>query len=154
MRNALAPFALSFVVLSGGCGRDKPSPLRALATASTEEAEMAHPIPILNVRDLRASQAYFRDELGFKVDWEHGDPPDFGAVTRGEATMFLCQGCQGRGGAWMMIFTRDVDGLYREIAGKKAIVRMPPRTMPWKLREMHVADPDGNVIRFASNTEH
>jgi len=29
-------------------------------------------------------------------------------------------------------------------------VRMSPKDMPWGLREMHVADPYGNVIRFGS----
>ena len=28
----------------------------------------------------------------------------------------------------------------------KAIIRMAPTNMPWGLREMHVSDPDGNVL--------
>ena len=46
------------------------------------------------------------------------------------------------------------DKLYDELRAKKAIVLMPPKNMPWKLREMQVGDPDGNVIRFASATRH
>ena len=110
--------------------------------------------PIFNVRDLRASQRYYREALGFKVDWDHGDPPDFGSDSRGEGVLFMCQGCQGRPGTWVMIFTRDVDRLHEELVRNKAIIQMPPPDMPWGLREMQVADPDGNVIRFASAIDH
>jgi catechol 2,3-dioxygenase-like lactoylglutathione lyase family enzyme len=147
--------ALSAVFLAiglGGCKSERPSPLWQAAAA--HEGEMSHAIPIFSVGSLKASQGYYRDVLGFKVDWEDGEPPDFGAVSRGHATIFMCQGCQGNPGAWIMVFTKDVDRLYRELRDKKAIVKMPPTTMPWKLRELHVADPTGNVIRFASRTEH
>ena len=66
----------------------------------------------------------------------------------------MCQGCQGNPGAWIMTFARDVDALYKELLERKAIIRMPPTDMPWGLREMHVADPDGNVIRFGSSRDH
>jgi len=128
-----------------------PSPLAAAATAGTRDAELSHPHPILHVRSLAASQTYYRDVLGFKVDWDHGDPPSFGAVSRGDASIFLCQGCVGPPGAWMMIFARDVDKLYDELRSRHALIRLPPTNMPWQLREMHVADLDGNVIRFGSS---
>jgi catechol 2,3-dioxygenase-like lactoylglutathione lyase family enzyme len=142
-----------------GCKSGKRSPLEeaareAVKASAAHDSELSRPIPIFNVHSLKASQRYFRDVLGFKIDWEHGDPPDFGAITRGDATIFMCQGCQGNPGSWLMIFAADVDRLHREFSGKKAIIRMPPTNMPWNLREMHVADPDGNVMRFASSLEH
>jgi uncharacterized glyoxalase superfamily protein PhnB len=33
---------------------------------------------------------------------------------------------------------------------KGAIIKSPPGDKPWGMREMQVADPDGNVIRFGS----
>lgn len=115
---------------------------------------MAPAIPILRVESLRASQLYYREVLGFATPWDHGDPPDFGAVTRDDATIFLCQRCQGAPGTWLTIFAPDVDRLYEELKGRGATIRMPPRTMPWHLRELHVSDPDGHVIRFSSHTDH
>lgn len=132
-----------------GCG-DSPGDLRAAAQACHEDAELSCVRPILNVRDLQASFVYYKNTLGFTVDWEHGDPPDFGSVSRGDATIFLCEGCQGNPGAWMMLFARDLDSLYDEFQSSGAIVRMPPKDMPWKTREMHISDHDGNVIRFAN----
>jgi catechol 2,3-dioxygenase-like lactoylglutathione lyase family enzyme len=137
-----------------GCKSERPSPLLEAARTTTHKGDLSRAIPIFSVNSLRGSQQYYRDVLGFNVDWEDGEPPDFGAISRGEAVFFLCQRCQGNPGAWVMVFAEDVDRLYRQFAARKALVKMPPTDMPWKLREMHVADPDGNVIRFASRTDH
>jgi len=40
-----------------------------------------------------------------------------------------------------------------EISRKGAIIKQPPADMPWGMREMQVADPDGNVIRFGCSSE-
>jgi catechol 2,3-dioxygenase-like lactoylglutathione lyase family enzyme len=151
--------ALLWVCLSVtglGCKSGSHARLVEAARAGAQHGDMAPAIPIFSVRSLRAGQAYFRDVLGFKVDWEDGEPPDFSAVSRGHATVFMCEGCQGSPGAWAMIFTPSVDRLAEELNGKggRALIRMPPKDMPWRLREMHVSDPDGNVIRFASAIEH
>lgn len=131
--------------------RERNDALVETARACAHDAELSCPRPIFNVRSLRASQAYYRDALGFKIDWEHGDPPDFGSVSRADGVLFMCQGCQGTPGAWMMMFARDVDRLHEEFVRRNAIIKMPPTDMPWGLREMHVADPDGNVMRFGSS---
>jgi catechol 2,3-dioxygenase-like lactoylglutathione lyase family enzyme len=135
-----------------GCKRtgERNDPLVETAKACSRHGDLSCPRPILHVRNLRASQRYYRDALGFKIDWEYGDPPDFGSVSRGDAALFMCQGCQGNPGSWMIIFTPNVDRLHREIADKGAIIKLPPTNMPWGMREMQVADPDGNVIRFGT----
>ena len=130
-----------------GCG-EAPSGYAAAAEACELHGELSCPRPIFNVGNLQAGQAYYRDVLGFSVDWVHGDPPTFGSVSRGKATLFMCEGCQGAPGAWMMVFADDVDELHEEFSGRGASIRMEPTNMPWGLRELHVADPDGNVIRF------
>jgi catechol 2,3-dioxygenase-like lactoylglutathione lyase family enzyme len=135
-----------------GCKRthERNDPLASAAKASTHDSELSAPRPILNVASFRDSQRYYRDALGFHVDWEHGDPPDFGAVSRGDSVLFLCQGCRSAPGAWTMMFTRNVDRLHAEFVRRHAIIKMPPTNMPWGLREIHVADLDGNVMRFGS----
>jgi catechol 2,3-dioxygenase-like lactoylglutathione lyase family enzyme len=144
------------MTMAVGCSSktERVDPLAATAKACTGHAELECPRPIFNVRDLKASQHYYRDALGFKVDWEHGEPPDFGAVSRSDVILFMCQRCQSAPGAWLFTFTRDVDRLHEEFTRRKAIIQMPPTNQPWGLREMQVADPDGNVLRFASPVEH
>jgi catechol 2,3-dioxygenase-like lactoylglutathione lyase family enzyme len=151
VRHALA---VASVALALACGSSDRSPLHEMAGSIEHDGDLSNAIPIFNVSSLRASQSYYRDVLGFSVDWEDGDPPDFGAVSRGHAIVFMCQGCQGHPGAWIMVFTPDVDRLHAEFVAKGAIVKRPPTDMPWHLREMLIADPDGNTIRFASRVEH
>jgi len=150
----MRPLLIAVTCLAFGCKSnhetERNDSLVEEAKLSARHSELSAPRPILTVRSLKASQAYYRDALGFKLDWDHGDPPDFGSVSRSDSQLFLCQGCQGTPGSWMMIFTRDVDKLHEELVSRKARIKMPPTNMPWGLREMQVEDPDGNVIRFGS----
>ena len=137
-----------------GCKRESKheSPL-AQAAKACHDSEVSCPRPILTVGDLKASTRYYREALGFKLDWDWGDPPDFASVSRGDGILFLCQGCQAPRGAWTMLFTRNVDKLHEEFRKRGAEIRMAPTDMPWGLREMQVADPDGNVLRFGSGID-
>ena len=138
-----------------GCkGESKHESPLAQAAKACHDSEVSCPRPILSVRDLGASIRYYRDKLGFKLDWEYGDPPDFASVSRGDGVFFMCENCQGKPGSWSMLFARDVDRLHDEFRKKGAEIRMAPTDMPWGLREMHVADPDGNVLRFGSGLDH
>jgi catechol 2,3-dioxygenase-like lactoylglutathione lyase family enzyme len=137
-----------------GCGADAASPLADAASKLAHDDGLSAAIPIFSVRDLKASQRYYRDALGFTVEWEDGDPPDFGAVARDHARVFMCQGCQGIPGAWIMVFTPNVDELHAELGERGAIIERAPTNMPWNLREMLVRDQDGNAIRFAGPIEH
>ena|SRR5688572_1731589 len=103
-------------------------------------------IPILNVKDLVASIDYYINKLGFKKNWDSGG---FACVTRGKASIFLCQGAQGRSGTWMSIFLKDVDALYEEYKKSGAIILEPPMNFPWEHREMLVADLDGHRLRMS-----
>ena len=111
--------------------------------------DLSCPRPILYVHSLEASQSYYRDRLGFHIDWTDGDPPDFGAVSRGDTQIFMCERCQGHPGGWIWIFAPDVDAVHADLVKRGAIVKATPENKPWGVREMQVADPDGNVLRIA-----
>lgn len=137
--------------LASGCGG--PDSLAEVARECSQQGELSCPRPILTVHDLEASKHYYEDKLGFDVDWDHGDPPDFASVSRGAAILFMCEGCQGTPGSWTMIFAEDVDALHEELDDAGAKIRMPPKTMPWGIRELHVSDLDGNVLRFGTGVD-
>jgi len=106
--------------------------------------------PILRVEDMEASLGFYVGRLGFtNVSW---GSKDFTSVSRDGAAIYLCRGHQGRGGAWIWIGVEDVDKLYEECKAQGVAIRMPPTNYSWAL-EMHVEDPDGNVIRFGSEPE-
>ncbi len=129
------------LIVIGCSSKSDRGALVEAARAVTRDAELSHPRPILSAKSLRDSQAYFRDVLGFKLDWDYGDPANFGSVSRGDAVLFVCEGCSFTPGE-TMIFACDVEALHEEFKAKGAIIKMPPTDMPWGLREMKVAAPD------------
>lgn len=145
--------AVAFAVVVGAC-RDAPSQARPFdeLSAQCRNQELGCPRPIFAVTNLKRSLAYYRDTLGFKIDWEWGEPSDFASVTRSGATLFLGQDRHtGHGALW--VFTRDVDKLHAELKQKQATIKMPPTNMPWGNREIHVLDADGNLLRFGGPTK-
>ena len=104
-------------------------------------------VPILRVARLDASVAFYVDVLGFRVDWQ--EPQGMASVSRDGQAIMLCQGAQGNSGTWVWIGVADCTALHEELRGKAAAIRMEPSNFPWAL-EMHVADPDGHVLRFGS----
>ena len=106
--------------------------------------------PILRVENMEAALRFYVDVLGFaNAPW--GDDV-FTSVNRDGAGIYLCQGAQGRGGAWIWVGVDDVRALREHLRQHNWPVVMEPTNYPWAL-EIHVLDPDGNTIRFGSAPE-
>ncbi|HVJ02242.1 MAG TPA: VOC family protein [Sphingomonas sp.] len=112
------------------------------------------PCPEMPVSDLMASLAYFRDRLGFAIDWAD-EQLGLAGVSRGNARMFLSAaafraniGNQPPAVLWLNLAGRDeVDALYAEWSEAGTRVAGPPAAMPWKLYEFFASDTDGNRFR-------
>lgn len=104
--------------------------------------------PILRVSDLAASLAYYIDQLGFEFRWRDGS--NFAAVGRQDVNLMLCQGDQGQTGSWVYVGISDADAYHQELLARGVAIRHPPTNYPWLARELQVEDPDGHVLRFAS----
>lgn len=121
--------------------------------------------PILNVSSLVDSFAWF-ERLGWKKNWEWGEPPGFGCVTSGDFNIFMCedgQGGRGKGenaatfgpngnesadkGVWMSLWVDSVDEIHTHCLANNIDITFAPENMPWGVREMHVRHPDGHVFR-------
>lgn len=116
------------------------------------EAEMTFgtATPIFRVRNLAASVEYYVNVLGFEINWQ--DPGVFASVSRGSCRLFLCEGDQGNPGAWAWIGVGEVESLFVQYQGAGALIRQPPTNFPWA-REIQVADPDGNILRFGCDPQ-
>jgi catechol 2,3-dioxygenase-like lactoylglutathione lyase family enzyme len=122
----------------------------AAATPAPASVRFECVIPILRVADVRASIRIYQDVLGFKRDWGgEGDYPDHASVSRGRASVMLCEGGQGNPGTWVWFGVDDVGPLYEQYAARGATIELPPTNFPWA-REFRVRDPDGHVLRFGS----
>jgi len=109
--------------------------------------------PVLRVNDLAASLDYYGRVLAFRVNWQDDDGNSFASVTRDDCHLFLTVGDQGHAGSWVWVGVSDADALHEELLAKGARVRHPPANYPWGSRELHVEDPDGNVLRFGSDNK-
>ncbi|HEY6629861.1 MAG TPA: glyoxalase superfamily protein [Rhizobiaceae bacterium] len=116
-------------------------------------------VPILFVRDVPASAAFFKDKLGFGIDFLHGEPPFYGSVSRGEACLHLrCVDAPNFAeiAAWEVslilatIEVSDVWALFEEFNGRGIEFAQTPTRQDWGGTDFHVRDPDGNVISFVT----
>ena len=116
-------------------------------------------VPILFVRDVSASAAFFREKLGFEIDFLHGTPPFYGSVSRGEARLHLRFVRQpnfvelAAREVLLILATvevSDVQALFEEFKGRGVAFGQTPTRQSWGGTDFHVRDPDGNVISFVT----
>jgi predicted enzyme related to lactoylglutathione lyase len=118
-----------------------------MADGNSSRVYYENSAPILRVEDMERSLSFYVGVLGFKnAPWGN---KDFTSVNRDRAGVYLCRGGQGRGGAWIWLGVEDVEVIYEELKGRGVPIRMEPTNYPWAL-EMHLEDPDGNVLRLGS----
>jgi len=108
-------------------------------------------VPILDVSDYTKSITYYCDKLGFRKNWEWGEPAGFGSVSRDQVELFITETPGGPFGTSMTVFVKDVDSLFTEFKSNGAIIVMAPQVMKWGVKELRVEDPDGHIIRFTQN---
>jgi len=106
--------------------------------------------PILRVDDMKRAVEFYVGKLGFTNASWGGE--DFTSVNRDSAGIYLCLRDQGLGKGWAWIGVEDVMQLREEIVARGVKLRMEPKSFPWA-KEIHVEDPDGNVIRFGSEPD-
>lgn len=116
-------------------------------------------IPILFVRDVTASAAFFRDTLGFRVDFLHGTPPFYGSVSRGGACLhlrcvhepnFVDLARREPSLILATIEVSDVRALFEEFDARGAEFAQRVVQQPWGGTDFQVRDPDGNVFSFVA----
>jgi hypothetical protein len=104
---------------------------------------------VLAVRDMTATAAYFRDALGFDLQWD--DASDWRLLSRGQVKVMIrrCPAVTRAGelgdhryfGYWHV---DDVDTSHSELFRRGAIIRAQPEHKPYGQRGMIVATPDGH----------
>jgi catechol 2,3-dioxygenase-like lactoylglutathione lyase family enzyme len=115
-------------------------------------------LPVLFVSNVQTSAAFFRDKLGFAIDFLHGRPPFYASVSRGAARLHLrfvhepVITPEVRQREELLSAFLDVDNIKSLFAEYKAAgvdFIQPLREEPWGGSAFIVLDPDGNWICFA-----
>jgi catechol 2,3-dioxygenase-like lactoylglutathione lyase family enzyme len=107
-------------------------------------AMMRQALPELPFDDVAAAVTYYRDVLGFRINYQQ---PDLGVMYRDAVTLLLIARTgrhTGIGSAY--IYIEDADALYAELRAKGANVQGEPVSYPWGLRDFGVVDLEGNRI--------
>ena len=118
-------------------------------------------VPVVFVASVEASAVFFRDRLGFSIDFLHGEPPFYGSVSREGACVHLkfvhepvlTAGTHDREGLIMaFVEVEDVKTLYAEYTAAGVAFQQSLETQAWGGRDFIVRDLDGNGICFAELT--
>jgi uncharacterized glyoxalase superfamily protein PhnB len=114
-------------------------------------------VPILFVREVPASAIFFKEKLGFDIDFLYGEPPFYGSISRGGACLHLrCvhepnfAELAAREVSLILasIEVSDIRGLFEEFKERGVEFAQTPTKQPWGGTDFHVRDPDGNVVSF------
>ena len=98
-------------------------------------------IPVLPVRSLSRSIAFYTETLGFKLDW---GTLTVCSVSRDGKPIMLRESSDEFASAWVWIGLED-DSLFGEFMGRGVEVVQAPKNYSWAY-EMKFRDLDGNVI--------
>lgn len=134
----------------------------------TKEREQKEGRPILSsssaqlfVADIKTSCDFYRDKLGFAVDFVYGEPPFYGQVSRDRALLsFRVVGEPVFAGdirereqllcASLTVATTDeINQLYSGYQAAGVRFQQAMKREAWRAITFVVADPDGNLILFA-----
>jgi catechol 2,3-dioxygenase-like lactoylglutathione lyase family enzyme len=118
------------------------------------EPKLMGSVPILFVEDVAAATWFYREKLGFAVDFLHGKPPFYGSVSRGACclhlrfvhrTNFVELAEREVSLILVTIEVTDVKSLFDEYLRRG--VDFPQRLVrqAWGGLDFHVRDPAGNV---------
>jgi len=131
--------------------------VKLVAKPITNTPSLLNVVPILFVRDVRASAAFYAEKLAFHTDFLHGNPPFYGSVSRGHACLhlrfvhepnFAAQAAREQSLIVASIEVQNVKALFQEFEQRG--VDFPQRLVrqAWDGIDFHVRDIDGNVISF------
>jgi uncharacterized glyoxalase superfamily protein PhnB len=100
---------------------------------------------VLQVPDVRAALAWFRDALGFDVSpWQDGSA--YGYAERDGVWFHLSEPGSDLWSAY--VYTDDVEALHSELVERGAEILQPPTDKGYGVRDLIVRAPGGHVLAF------
>lgn len=114
--------------------------------------------PILAVADVRRTAEYYRDRLGFEIDFLFGQPPRYASVSLREwtatgACIHLSHADAPPAADAISLYVNvgpDIDRLCARYKAKGVAIAAEPASMPWGQREFAVKDCNGYTLRFGT----
>jgi len=113
--------------------------------------QLVRAMPVLQVLDVKASEAFYCDKLGFASHGTWGTPPVFAIVQRGAVTLALDQSRDGskppRQQYWQAyVYVADADQLLAEFRANGVPIERDIESTEYGCRDFDIRDPDGHLI--------
>lgn len=115
--------------------------------------------PQFLVDDLMRAISYYRQCLGFELDFQYQD--FYASVSRDGCSIHLkrapkieAERTHRRQNEHLDVYVEvtDAAALHDELAGRGASITKALADRPWSCRDFYVADPDGYIICFSERT--
>jgi catechol 2,3-dioxygenase-like lactoylglutathione lyase family enzyme len=109
-------------------------------------AQIKSTVPVLASLDLKETLDFYTVRLGFKVC---GEFEDYAIVSRDDAEIHFWK-CEDRHIAEntsCYVRTSGIQILYEEFTNRGLTLEQPV-IQPWRMRELYVIDPHGNLLKF------
>lgn len=110
-------------------------------------------MPVLQVADVKRSEAFYCEKLGFRSHGTWGEGPDFCIVQRGRVTIALDRSRDGgpipTNQYWAAyVYVEDADALCAQARSKGVEIAREPKDAFYGLRDFDIRDPDGHLLAF------
>lgn len=114
--------------------------------------QLSAAVPILRIFSVEKAREFYLDFLGFTLDWEHRFEPElpiYMQVRRSGLTLHLSEHYgDATPGSTVFVPMDDIDTFHRELIAKQyGYARPGIESLGWG-RQMQIADPFGNRLRF------
>lgn len=136
-----------------------PAHETASATGPSPRPAFLRAQPQVFVTDMERAVAFYRDRLGFAVEYLYGEPPFYGLVARGDAGLNLrhvdrlpfdpAQRLEEELLSATLV-VRQLKALFLAYKEAGVAFHQTYREQPWNAHDFVVLDPDGNLVHFAS----
>ena len=113
---------------------------------------------VIEVKDVVASEAFYREELGFRAGVFFGEPPTFCIVNRDRVTVFLDKARTPHpiplNQYWALyIYVDDVDAMLADVKSRGVAIDRDIEDQDYGCRDFDLRDPDGHLIGIGQNLQ-
>ena len=115
-------------------------------------------VPVLFVRDVSRAASFYRQKLGFSVDFLHGEPAFYGSVSRDGARLhlrfvekpnFAALAREEQSLIAAFVEVSNVKALFAEFEAQGVEFAQRLINQAWGGLDFQICDPDGNRVCFA-----
>jgi uncharacterized glyoxalase superfamily protein PhnB len=100
------------------------------------------------VKDINDAISFYRDKLGFKLEFMWGDPVHFAGMSIGKIHIHLMQGEVTTGKSLAYFAVEGIDELYEFHVANGVEITEPIGNRDYDMRDYQTRDPYGNLLGF------